>query len=125
MTRMNAQPRRDIAQDEFLCLCDLVRSIPAPVREHRFHPTRKWRFDYAWPEEKLALEVEGGAFVGGRHTRGAGYVKDLEKYSEALCMGWVVLRVTPRQIRNGEALAYIERFMEMRNGLGNRLDPPA
>lgn len=72
--------------------------IPAPVTEHRFHPTRKWRFDYAWVEQKVALEVEGAVWTGGRHTRGSGYVKDLEKYSEAAILGWCVIRVTPKEL---------------------------
>lgn len=78
--------------------------LPKPEAEFRFHPTRKWRFDYAWPERSLAAEIEGGAFVGGRHTRGAGFVRDLEKYNTAVLLGWKVLRFTPTAVRNGEAL---------------------
>lgn len=69
--------------------------LPMPDAEHRFAPPRRWRFDYAWPESKVALEVEGGAFSGGRHTRGAGFLKDMEKYNAATLAGWKVLRVTP------------------------------
>jgi hypothetical protein len=47
--------------------------LPAPVREHRFAPPRRWRFEYAWPAHRLALEVEGGTWTGGRHVRGRGY----------------------------------------------------
>jgi hypothetical protein len=81
--------------------------LPAPIQEHRFAPPRRWRFDYAWPEQMVALEVEGGAFTQGRHTRGAGYVKDMEKYNEAALRGWVVLRVTPKQL--SRAVSLIER----------------
>lgn len=69
-----------------------------PLTEHKFHVTRRWRFDYAWPEHQLALEVEGGVWVGGRHTSGAGFVKDMEKYNEAACMGWRIIRCQPRQL---------------------------
>lgn len=69
--------------------------LPRPVREHRFHPDRKWRFDFAWPRYKVALECEGGTWARGRHTRGSGYRKDLEKYNAAAMMGWLVLRYTP------------------------------
>jgi hypothetical protein len=72
-----------------------ANKLPLPVAEHRFHPARKWRFDYAWPDKLVALEVEGGAFTGGRHTRGAGFVADMEKYNRAAVLGWKVLRVTP------------------------------
>jgi hypothetical protein len=69
-----------------------------PVTEYRFHPLRRWRFDYAWPAHKLALEVEGGLWVGGRHSRGKGAVADLEKYSEAAIAGWRILYCTPRDL---------------------------
>lgn len=70
-------------------------ALPTPTPEFRFHPTRKWRFDYAWPAHRLALEVEGGSWSAGRHTRGAGFALDLEKYNTATALGWRLLRVTP------------------------------
>ena len=85
------------------------------VREHRFHPTRKWRFDLAHPGVGLAVEVEGGIWSGGRHSRGAGFSSDCEKYAEALIAGWWVLRVTTDQVRNGQALSWIERAMAGRD----------
>lgn len=78
----------------FLALLKMEQ-VPAPVAEHRFAPPRRWRFDYAWPEHRVALEVEGGVWTGGRHTRGAGFLKDMEKYNEAARLGWRVLRCTP------------------------------
>ena len=80
--------------------------------EHRFSPPRRWRFDFAWPDRKLAVEVEGGTFIGGRHTRGAAFEKDAEKYNEATLQGWRVLRVTPRMIADGRAMAMVERALE-------------
>lgn len=68
--------------------------------EYRFHPVRKWRFDYAIPDLKIAIEIEGAVFQQGRHTRGVGYIKDMEKYNTAVKMGWKVLRYTPQQINN-------------------------
>ncbi len=65
-----------------------------PVREYRFHPTRRWRFDFAWLEQKVAVEIEGGTFTGGRHTTGAGHHGDCKKYNEAVYLGWKVLRFT-------------------------------
>jgi very-short-patch-repair endonuclease len=81
---------------------------PEPTPEFQFHPTRKWRFDLAWPEQKIAVEVEGGAFTGGRHTRGDGFTKDCEKHNAAALMGWLLLRVTPAHIRDGQAIDWIE-----------------
>lgn len=65
------------------------------VAELRFHPTRKWRFDYAVPARRVAIEVEGGVWTYGRHNRAAGFLKDIEKYNAAAALGWRVLRCTP------------------------------
>lgn len=88
--------------------------FPEPTPEYRFHDERKWRFDLAWPLEKLAFEREGGVYAGGRHTRGSGYSGDIEKYNEAAIAGWLVIRATPAQIRTGEALDWLTRAMNMR-----------
>ncbi len=79
--------------------------LPEPVREHRFHETRKWRFDFAYPSQKLAIEVEGGVWSGGRHTRGSGFTNDCEKYNAALMNGWRVYRCTPDMIKKGIVVA--------------------
>lgn len=81
----------------FARIC-VMAGLPAPEAEYRFHPTRRWRFDWAFPDQKVALEIEGGVWTGGRHTRGAGYVRDIEKYNHATLAGWRVLRVTPGQL---------------------------
>lgn len=62
------------------------------VEEHKFHPTRRWRFDFADLENKIAIECEGGIWTSGRHTRGAGFSNDTEKYNQAVLLGWRVLR---------------------------------
>ena len=72
-------------------------------REHRFHPTRRWRLDLAWPDLLVACEVEGGTWSGGRHTRGSGFETDCEKYNAAALLGWLVLRVTGKMVRDGRA----------------------
>ncbi len=89
------------------------RGLPAPVTELRFASPRRWRFDYAFPlnDSGVALEVEGGAFVRGRHTRGVGFVKDMEKYSEAAARGWLLIRVTPAQLLEERTMDWIVRAM--------------
>lgn len=74
--------------------------LPEPIPEYVFHPTRKWRFDYAIPQWKVAVEIEGGIWTQGRHTRGQGFLDDLTKYNAAACMGWRVLRYPPHRIAN-------------------------
>ena len=86
----------------------------ACVRELKFHPIRKWRFDLSLPLQNLAIEVDGGGFVMGRHSRGAGMAADAEKFAEAAILGWTVIRVTPQQVQNGQALGWVERLLERR-----------
>lgn len=81
------------------------------VREFRFHPSRKWRFDFAWPPRAVALEFEGGVYVNGAHTRGAHFESDAEKYNEAALLGWRVLRVTGGMVASGVALKFLERAL--------------
>ena len=78
------------------------------LQQHDYAPARRWRFDLAWLDRKFAVEIEGGAFVGGRHGRGAGFSADLEKYAVARLQGWDVIRVGPQQIEDGTALALID-----------------
>jgi very-short-patch-repair endonuclease len=79
--------------------------------EHRFHPVRRWRFDAAFPERKIAIEIDGGAFIGGRHTRGTGFRKDCEKLNTATQMGWRVFRFLPDQV-DGEMVNVITEVLE-------------
>jgi len=83
-------------------------------REFKFHPTRNWKFDFAWPS-KVAVEVEGGAFSGGRHTRGAGFTEDCEKYNRAVLLGWKLLRFTP-QMLEADPQACIEQVITLLGG---------
>lgn len=87
--------------------------LPAPEVEYRFHESRRWRMDFAWPAHNppIAVEIEGGVYTGGRHTRGSGFEADAEKYNKAAEMGWTVLRYTPRFIRSGAALEQLSRVL--------------
>ena len=64
------------------------------VKEYSFHDTRKWRFDYAFPDQRVAVEVDGAVWAQGRHNRPVGYIADMEKLNTAASMGWLVLRIT-------------------------------
>ncbi len=79
----------------FEALC-VQAGIGQPEAEYQFHPKRRWRFDHAWVEYKIALEIDGGAWSNGRHTRGKGFLGDMEKLNEAVISGWRVLRCTPQ-----------------------------
>lgn len=91
--------------------------IPKPETEYKFHPSRKWRFDFAWPRHLIALEVDGAVFVRGGHTRGKGYEGDREKDGEAVVLGWKVLRVSTGQLTRGVCWPWLESlFGVKRNG---------
>lgn len=99
-------------------LRDLLQSatlagLPEPEREHLFHPTRKWRFDAAWPAQRIAIEYQGGIFHGlPAHSSVAGLRRDYEKFTEASLLGWTLLLVTAETARNGMALAWLLRAWE-------------
>lgn len=88
--------------------------LPPPVEEYQFHPKRKWRIDYAWPDRRLAVEVEGGIYNRGRHVRPVGFLGDVEKYNALTMAGWALLRFTWKQMQNGEAIDLIQEFLEER-----------
>lgn len=78
------------------------KGIPKPTPEFKFHPSRKWQFDYAWPNQKVAVEIEGGTFKegGGRHNRPMGHHKDCDKYNAAAMLGWRILKYTALHLRD-------------------------
>lgn len=91
--------------DLFVSLCARV-GLPVPVREYKFakrEMRREWKFDFAWRgraevDDMIALEVEGGVWTQGRHSRGAGMLADMEKYNAAALLGWKVFRTTPDKL---------------------------
>ncbi len=94
---------------------DLLRQIregcmPEPGRELQFairECGRRWRFDLAYPEHLLAIEIEGGSFSQGRHLRGKPFEADCIKYAVAQMLGWKVLRVNNHMVEDGRALTLI------------------
>lgn len=94
----------------FEALC-LAHGLPTPEREIRFHPKRKWRFDFAWPSLMVALEIEGGAFRGPGHRSVGVFLRNIEKYNEAAIHGWKVLRCTTDDMRTGSVFDWLERVL--------------
>lgn len=83
-------------------------------REFVFHPTRKWRLDLFISSANTGVEVDGAVWANGRHNRGAGFIKDMEKLNEATAMGFRVYRFTTQQVNNGEAIEFLRRALEMK-----------
>jgi very-short-patch-repair endonuclease len=116
--------------EEALAVHIRAAKLPEPQREYRFAALatggtgpgvrqrvkaaglHDWRMDFAWPDLMLAVEVEGGAWVGGRHTRGEGFLADLRKYEAAQRMGWTIYRTAGELIKSGNALATIEQLIK-------------
>lgn len=98
--------------DELAAQCKVV-GLPDPEREVRLWPGRRFRGDLVWrhPYPRLLVEADGGGWVGGRHSRGPGIESDCEKVSLAAVMGYRVLRVTARQIKDGRALGWIIQIL--------------
>ena len=80
-------------------------------QEFYFHPERKWRADFHLIDKKILVEVEGGIWSGGRHIRGKGYLRDLEKYNAATMMGFQVIRFSTDQVKSGHAIQQIEKMV--------------
>lgn len=99
-------------ESKFLFLWRVAQG-PALEREVKFHTSRAWRADFAHLPSRTLIEIEGGIFLpgGGRHSRGAGYAKDAEKYLEAVLVGWTVIRLTDKQLN----LDFIERIVAFLN----------
>jgi very-short-patch-repair endonuclease len=107
--------------------------------EYQFHPTRKWRIDWAVVPMRLAVELNGGIFSrpvycnhcgspvtrtlangsvvaireGGRHNGSGGYMKDLEKINSLCCAGWRVLQFTSDAVVSGDAVAQVVTLLSL------------
>lgn len=92
-------------EEEFALHCKA--SGLAVEREYLFHATRSWRFDFAIPAKKVAIELEGGIWTQGRHNRGTGMIEDMQKYNEAARLGWAVYRFDGGAVKRGEAIRFI------------------
>ena len=88
-----------------------VRKLPHPELEFRFHAPRKWRMDFCWPDRKIGCEVDGGVWVKGRHTRGAGWLADTEKLNHCALLGYRMLRTTPQDLLSRDFLNLLERVL--------------
>ncbi len=92
--------------------------LPAPVREFYFAKPRMWRFDFAWPDLQVAVEIEGGtwSYRTRGHTSGLGYAANLEKYNAATLLGWWVLRFNDHGVKDGVLVTELARALEVRRG---------
>ncbi len=100
---MNTRPISNL-EAIFAQYCTLLATdLPKPTREHCFHAVRKFRFDFAWIEQRVAVELQGGVWIRGRHTRGGGYETDCEKMNLAQSLGWQVYQFTASMLERDPA----------------------
>lgn len=97
--------------EETLALHIRAAKLPTPEREYHFAPGRKYRADFAYPDAKLLIEVEGGTWINGRHNRGIGFERDCEKYNLAALLGFRVVRFTTTMVSDGSAVRALERLL--------------
>lgn len=109
--RASVKKERVVSEGEATLVQHLKTHKISFEQEYKFHPTRKWRADFLITGTKILIEVEGGVWSGGRHTRGKGYIGDMEKYNEAAIMGFTVLRFSTEQVKAGVAIKQIEQLV--------------
>lgn len=116
--KLQAKAKRASLESLFFMQLKAVKLDDGCETQYKFNTERKWRFDFAWPNEdvKLAIEVDGGTHTGGRHVRGAGYAKDCEKSNTAAAMGWTLFRFTSDMIKSGKAILFVEDYLRTKVG---------
>lgn len=124
MTDKEAKKRKQQAQAEknrlaLVAYCE-QHGFPLPEPEHVFCAHRGWKFDFAWPDVRIALELEGGTFMQGRHSSGPGQRADMEKYNEAQIRGWLVLRVETSKARSARMMGLLWRAMMARGAKASK-----
>lgn len=98
--RAETSPSKSPLEREFATRWARIYPDLVLASEVEFHPTRKWRFDFCHIETKVAVEVEGGIWTNGAHSRGKHFESDAEKYNAALEMGFAVFRLSEGMIKD-------------------------
>ena len=92
--------------------------FPAPVREVLFAHPRRWRFEWAYPDHKIAIEYQGGNYHGkGAHNSITGLQRDYEKFTEAALRGWTLILIDAKSVTTGQAVQWLERALEIKGAL--------
>ena len=90
----------------------MALGLPEPIREYQAIKGRKFRFDFAWLERKLLVEVNGGTYTKGAHSTGAGIARDYEKCNLGVLQGWRVLSFDGKAVKSGVAVEVIRQALE-------------
>jgi very-short-patch-repair endonuclease len=98
------------AEEAFAYWCRALK-LPMPQRNFRFHPTRRFEIDWAWPTLKVGIEIQGGIWVGGAHARPMNIVRDMTKHNLLLDFGWRVWHYTPKEVVDGIAAEHLDKVL--------------
>lgn len=115
-----AKPKKSALEAQFAAYYKMLApDLPALKAEYRFHPIRKWRFDFALIDLQIAIELEGGVYGNGRHNRAKGFIADCDKYNAATVLGWRLLRYTSEHLKNplamiGDIRALVDRLSQQK-----------
>lgn len=113
LAQLTAKAKREQYEQELLFQIKVAR-LPVPREQHLWHPTINYRADLCFERERLIVEVDGGVYLRhGHHNSGKGYEYDRVRDAEALTLGYAVLRVTPSMVKDGSAIAYVERVLHV------------
>jgi len=107
---IKSNPKKDYAKIYNLFSLSLTSLPEKYIREYKFSPIRQWKIDFFFPRSQLAIEIEGGAWIQGRHNRASSFIADMEKYNEMAKSRIYLMRFTPEQVEKGEALIEIEKW---------------
>lgn len=110
--RVEKKPTHDYKGD---FLNDLhLAGLPAPVKEFRFHKKRKWPWDFCYPDQMIAIEYQGGTYMQGKsgHSNVDGLERDYEKFTEGSLLGWTIILINAKTVKNGKALEWVERALK-------------
>ena len=82
------------------------------VRQYRAIKGRKFAWDFAFPDERLLVEINGGTYTVGAHSTGKGIARDYEKSNLAQLQGWRCLSFDGKAVRSGEAVEVVRKALE-------------
>lgn len=112
LAKAQAKSRRDALENALLHQLRALGLTDGMQQQHAFHPSRAWRFDFSWPAKMVAMEVDGGTWTNGAHSRGAGQERDCEKLAAAVILGYRVMRATTNQVKDGRAAFWLESVLK-------------
>jgi len=93
----------------------VLGKLPLMESQYQFNPDRRWRADFAFVEEKILVEIEGGIWINGGHNRGARMIEDMNRQNWAVLHGWRCFRFADKHVKSGEAITIVESALNQKS----------